>query len=129
MRVERQVLSRRRTRAAFTIVEVLVALVLVTVGLLGVAGNGAVAIRVAGAAARERRATQRAADRLAVLTSQGCAAARSGTFADASAASGAVVERWTVSGAVNGVVLVDAESRWAAPEGARSVVLRGAILC
>jgi Tfp pilus assembly protein PilV len=105
---------------------VLVALVLLGVGLLGVAGASARAIAVSGAAARERRAVQRAADRVAVLASQGCSAARSGLLADSVAS---ITERWTVAPSVAGVALVNADVRWSAQGGARSVSLRSAILC
>src|SRR5687767_13282556 len=109
-----------------SIVEVLVALVLLAVGLLGVAGNGAIAMRASGGAARERRAAQRAGDRLAALREQGCASARSGTLADPEAA---LVERWTVGAVSAGAALVDAEVRWRAPAGQRVLLLRGGILC
>ena len=126
MREGKGLSDRARVRAGFSIVEVLVALVLVTVGLLGIAGNCALAIRVTAVAARERRAAQRAADRIAELASQGCASARSGSSSDAS---GKMSEQWTVGAVANGVALVDAEVRWAAPSGTRSVVLRSAMLC
>jgi prepilin-type N-terminal cleavage/methylation domain-containing protein len=118
--------SLPRSRAGFSIIELLVALVLVTVGLLGVAGNCALAIRITGSAARERRGAQRAADRIAILTSQGCATARSGTVGDAALA---LSEQWTVAGVANGIALVDAEVRWVTPVGSRQVLLRSAILC
>src|SRR5688572_19739347 len=113
-------------RRAVSVVEVLVALVLLAVGLLGVAGNGAIAVRASGGAARERRAAQRAGDRLAALREQGCASARSGTLADPAAA---LVERWAVGAVTGGAALVDAEVRWRAPAGQRVLLLRGGILC
>jgi hypothetical protein len=75
---------------------------------------------------RERRAAQRAADRVAVLASQGCAAARSGTLVDSVAS---MTERWTVTSTAAGVALVDADVVWSAPGGVRSVALRSAMLC
>jgi len=113
-------------RRGVSIVEVLVALVLLAIGLLGVAGNGAIAMRASGGAARERRAAQRAADRLATLREEGCAVARSGTLVDPGAA---LVERWTVGTVAGGAALVDAEVRWRAPAGQRVLLLRGGILC
>jgi len=113
-------------RLGVSIVEVLVALVLLAVGLLGVAGNGAIAMRASSAAARERRAAQRAVDRLAAIRAQGCSAARSGMLTDSAAA---LVERWTVGGAMGGAALVDAEVRWRAPAGQRVLLLRGGVLC
>ena len=118
--------TRPARRQGVSIVEVLVALVLLAVGLLGVAGNGAIAMRASGGAARERRAAQRAVDRIAALREQGCAAARSGALTDPAAA---LEERWTVGVVAGGAALVDAEVRWRAPAGQRVLLLRGGILC
>lgn len=119
-----RIVSRRRT--GVSIVEVLVALVLLAIGLLGVAGNGAIAVRASAGAARERRAAQRASDRLAALREQGCTAARSGAVVDPGAA---VAERWTVGAVAGGAALVDVEVRWRAPAGQRVLLLRGGLLC
>jgi Tfp pilus assembly protein PilV len=110
----------------FTIAEVLVALVLFAVALLGVAGSSSLAVRVTGSALRERRAVQRAADRIASLRAQGCATARSGTATDATLA---LDERWIVSPAAGSVTLIDERVRWRTVNGTRSLVLRSAILC
>ena len=111
---------------AFTVVEVLVALVLLAVGLLGIAGNGAIAMRTSSAATRERRAVQRAADRIALLRSDGCSAARSGARVDSVAA---LSERWSVGTPSGGAALIDAEVRWSSPSGTRRILLRTGILC
>ena len=121
--------TRRRTprsRRGTSIVEVLVALVLLSVGLLGVAGNAAIAMRAASTAARERRAAQRAADRVAELRAQGCLAASSGILVDTAAA---LSERWTVGATAGAAVPIDVEVRWRAPSGSRTLVLRSGILC
>jgi prepilin-type N-terminal cleavage/methylation domain-containing protein len=112
--------------AGFTIAEVLVALVLFAVALLGVAGSSALAVRVTGSALRERRAVQRAADRIATLRAQGCAAARSGSATDAALA---LDERWTTSPMPAGVTLIDEQVRWRTVDGTRTLLLRSAILC
>jgi len=125
-------MSAQRSRArqgragGFTIAEVLVALVLFAVALLGVAGSSALAVRVTGSALRERRAAQRAADRIAWLRAQGCAVARSGAAADAALA---LDERWTTSPAPGGVTLIDEQVRWRTTRGMRTLLLRSAILC
>ena len=116
--------SPRRT--GVSLVEVLVALVLLAVGLLGVAGNGAIAMRASASAARERRAAQRAADRIAALREQGCGAARSGLLVDPRSA---LEERWTVGALAGGAALVDVEVRWRAPAGQRVLLLRSGLLC
>ena len=118
--------SAPRRRAGHSIVEVLVALVLLTVGLLGVAGHGAIAMRASSAAAGERRAAQRAAGRIALLRADGCASAHSGTLTDSAAA---LTERWTVGPAGAGAVPIDVEVRWRAPAGPRALLLRSGILC
>jgi Tfp pilus assembly protein PilV len=115
-----------RRRVGISIVEVLVALVLLAVGLLGIAGNGAIAMRASSAATRERRAAQRAADRAASLRADGCSVARSGSYADSSAA---LDERWVVGVVSRGAALIDVEVRWRAPSGTRAMLLRSAILC
>jgi len=118
--------ARRRRLPGFTIAEVLVALVLFDIGLLGVAGSSALAVRVTGAAVRERRAVQRAADRIASLRAQGCSSARSGSATDAALA---LDERWTVTPTAGRVTMIDAQVRWRAVGGTRTVLLRSAILC
>ena len=115
-----------RSQSGISVVEVLVALVLLAVGLLGMAGNGAIAVRAASAAARERRAAQRAADRVTRLRAQGCVAAASGILADSAAA---LTERWTVGTTTGTAAPVDVEVRWRAPSGTRTLVLRSGILC
>jgi prepilin-type N-terminal cleavage/methylation domain-containing protein len=125
MRIGRRGAGRSERRRGFTVVEVLVALVVLSAGLLAVAGSGAITIRAAAAATRERRAVQRGADRIATLRAGGCAAARSGAATDAAAR---IAERWTTA-AAGGAVLLDEEVRWLAPSGWRTLLLRGAILC
>src|SRR3954468_11725557 len=100
-----------RRRSGLSIVELLVALVLLAVGLLGVAGAGARAMRMGAAAARERRAAQRASDRVATIASQGCAAARGGVLVDSVAS---MTEQWAVTPTAAGVALVSADLHWAA---------------
>ena len=118
--------DRRRRCTGISLIEVLVALVLLAVGLLGIAGNGAIAMRASSTAMRERRAAQRAADRLAALRADGCSAARSGSYADSAAA---LDERWIVGSVSGGAALIDVDVRWRAPSGSREMLLRSAILC
>ena len=113
-------------RGGISVVEVLVALVLLAAGLLGVAGSGAIAMRASTSSARERRAVQRAADRVALLRSEGCAGARSGALTDVAAA---LTERWTVGFGAGGAVPIDVEVRWRAPAGPKTFLLRSGILC
>jgi prepilin-type N-terminal cleavage/methylation domain-containing protein len=112
-------------RCGFTVVEVLVALVIVTVGLLGVAGASAVALRASSAAIRERSAVTRARTRLALLEAAGCATATGGELRLAAGG----VDRWTAAPATNGVRLVEVRAEWDGTRGRRYVLLQGALLC
>ena len=118
--------ARQGRSGGFTIAEVLVALVLFAVALLGVAASSALAVRVTASALRERRAVQRAADRIAALRAQGCASARSGTATDVALA---LDEAWTISPSASGVTLIDEQVRWRTVAGTRTLLLRSAILC
>jgi Tfp pilus assembly protein PilV len=113
-------------RTGLSVVEVLLALVLVSVGLLGVAGSSALVLRSSGAAAREHRATRAAGLRLARLTAAGCTGEQSGAAAEEGTG---LAERWTVGAARNGAASVEVRVEW--PEGAdrRSLALWSAMLC
>ncbi|MEP6990241.1 MAG: hypothetical protein ABJA80_04860, partial [bacterium] len=115
-----------RARSGLTVVEVLVALVIVTVGLLGMAGSTALALRTTMDAARRRDAAQRAASRIAFLAAQGCAVASSGI----SSASGApFTEQWVVRSRAGGFMTVVDTVRWSSARGSRSYSLGSAIQC
>jgi Tfp pilus assembly protein PilV len=117
--------SHLRARSALTVVEVLVALMLVSVGLMGIAGTSALSFRTVVAAERERRATQRAILRLARLAAGGCERASSGELQESD-----LHERWTVVAAPAGVALVEAGVEWQGRGSQRrSFVLRSALLC
>ena len=111
-------------RPALTIVEVLVALMLVSVGLMGIAGTSALSFRTVVDATRERRATQRVTLRLARLAAGGCAHPSSGELREPD-----LIERWTVVTG-GGIALVDAGVDWQGRGSQRhSLVLRSAFLC
>ena len=109
----------------FTVVEVLVALVVVAVGLLGVAAASASALRAAISARRERSAILRAQSRIAVIQAAGCSGATDG----AQALPGGLVDRWTLSVARHGVRLIDVRAEWNDGGSRRALFLRTALLC
>jgi Tfp pilus assembly protein PilV len=114
-----------RARSALTVVEVLVALMLVSVGLLGMAGTSALLLRTATTAARERSATRRAMSRLAALAAGGCARASSGALEEPG-----VRERWRVAPPRAGIALVEASIDWQGRSSQRrTVLLQSALLC
>jgi Tfp pilus assembly protein PilV len=114
-----------RARSALSVVEVLVALMLVSVGLLGMAGTSALSLRMAATVAGERRATQRATTRLANLAAAGCGRATSGALMEAD-----LREHWSVAPPRSGISLVEASIEWRerSPEW-RSMLLQSAVLC
>ena len=116
----------RRPRLGLTIVEVLVALVILGVGLLGMAGSSALLFRTATSAALEERALRRLELRLAALVASGCGRAISGTR---EAADDGVLERWTVEAAAHGVALIEASAQWRDGARIRRFMLRSALLC
>lgn len=117
--------ARPPERRGFTVVEVLVALIVVSVGLLGVAGTAAIALRSASAASREQSALSRARTRLALLESAGCSSAASG---ERHLPSG-LLDRWTVGPLANRARLVDVSADWDDTGRRRTLALRSALLC
>jgi Tfp pilus assembly protein PilV len=117
---------RRLRREGFSVVEVLVALLLVSVGLLAMAGTSSLALRTAHTAAAELRAAHRAALRLELLAGPGCAAPASGVVP---AGTGGMRESWTVAAATNGAARVEWTAEWAAPRGVGTLRVESALLC
>jgi Tfp pilus assembly protein PilV len=115
-----------RARRAITVVEVLVALMLVSVGLLGIAGTSALTLRTATSAVNEHRAAQRAAARLALLSAAGCERAASGAYIHPGTS---LREQWVVAPPRAGLALVEARVDWQGGRGRRSLLLKGALLC
>jgi hypothetical protein len=108
------------------VIEVLLALVLVSVGLMGVAGSSALALRAAGSAAREHRATRVAALRLARLVAAGCGEPGSGVILEDATG---LKEQWVVGTARNGAAAVEVRVQWTDGAAKRSLALESAMLC
>src|SRR5665647_2159235 len=124
MQTPSQFPSTLRPRSGLSVVEVLVALMLVSIGLLGIAGSTALALRTTLDATRRREAAQRAASRIAQLAAGGCERATDGSAADAARQ---VSERWTVVSRANGFATVNDSVSWMSARGARSFSLTSAI--
>jgi Tfp pilus assembly protein PilV len=83
-------LDRRLPRTGFTVAELLVGLLLLTVGLIGTAGTATVLTYHTAASVRAERATNAALSKLATVRATGCVA-HSGTDTD-----GPLTLSWTV---------------------------------
>ena len=113
-------------RPGFSVVEVLVSLMIVSVGLLAIAGSTALTLRTALDATRRHAAAQQAASRVAQLTAEGCERAVGGS---AASADGTLTERWMVGERINGFVAVSDTVGWTSARGPRSFSLASAIAC
>ena len=118
--------TRLRPRPGLSVVEVLVALMLLSIGLMGVAGSTALALRTTLDSAHRRDAAQRAASRIALLSAAGCTGSVTGSATDAARQ---VTEHWTVGSQVNGFAEVSDSVSWMSPRGARAFSLSSAITC
>jgi type IV pilus assembly protein PilV len=116
----------RRARGGLTVVEVLVALVIVSVGLLGMAGTMSLSLRSTTAASRELRALRAVERRLAVLSASTCGGASSGEEPASGTAPGL---RWRVAETRRGVRMVEAVAQWRDGTASRTLRLGSALLC
>ena len=93
---------RPTPRAGFTLIEIMVAVVILTVGLLGLASTSAVMTRQVGGSATQTIATQVIANRLEKLRSLSCAQIP----AIDSATTRRISEKWVRGATVNRVLFV-----------------------
>ncbi len=113
-------------RRGMSVVEVLVALMLVTIALLAVAGSSALALRTSLDASRRRHAAHRVATRLAQLEARGCAAIAPGSDAEPALQ---LTEHWTIVSRSAAFVIVADSIAWMSPTGPVARTLTSAIPC
>ncbi len=99
---------------------------LITVGLLGMAGSSSLALRSAFDATREREAIRLAANRFALLASQGCGGAVSGYASDSARR---MAEWWFVAPSQNGFATVRDSVQWTSARGVRRMAIQSAVQC
>jgi len=99
---------------------------IVSIGLLGIAGSTALALRTTLDAAHRREAAQRAVSRIALLAAAGCDGATDGSAVDAARH---ISERWTIVSRANGFATVNDSVSWMSARGTRSFSLTSAITC
>ena len=112
-------------RQGFSIVEVIVAMMIVTIGLLGIAGSTALALRSTLDATRRRDAAERAQSRLAQLAAAGCGRASAGRATDAARQ---LTEQWSVSSTGQFQQVTDSIT-WLGASGNVTFALTSAIPC
>ena len=117
---------RTSSRRGLTVVEVLVALVIVAVGLLGMAGTASLSLRTATSSSHELLALRAVERRLAVISAAGCVGAASGQEPERGDAPWV---SWQVAAAQRGARLTEAIVRWRDGTRPRSLRLRSALLC
>ncbi len=112
-------------RRGLSIVEVMVALVLITIALLGMAGSVAIAVRQITDANGRRIAVHDARTRFGVLAAEGCLRATSGIRSDTVTG---LREHWIVSSDARFGYVTDTIV-WNSPRGARSLTVQSAFAC
>ena len=117
---------RPASREGFTLVETLVALVLLSLGALGVVASSAMAFRSVTAAESELTATATARDRVELLAAIACSSWRDTVGVDSS---GTTSERWAIRVARNGVRVVRDSLAYRGQSGRRTVVLHRLATC
>ena len=116
----------RPPRSGLTVVEVLVALILVAVAMLAMAGSTSLALRTTLDAQRRRDAAHLIESRLSRLAAAGCPAAMSGEDADPSRH---LRERWTIAGQAGPFATVTDSISWLSARGPVGLAVTSAIPC
>ena len=120
--------GRSSARAAFTLLEVLVSLVILGVGILGLSANAALVSRLVGDGSRLTLAATVATSRLEQLRALPCASATSG-----SATTRGIEERWSVGAMSVSALEVEVSVRYPLRTGgadsSRTQRFRGAVPC
>ena len=114
------------SRAGMSVVEVLIALKLVTIGLLAIAGSSALALRTSLDAGRRRHAAHRVSTRISALEAGGCAAISSGSATDSALQ---LTEAWTVVTRTPAYVVIADSVTCLSPHGTVRRALTSAIAC
>lgn len=104
----------------------MLALVIVAVGLLGIAGASSLSLRALATHDASLRATRRVSLRIASLEAGGCATARDGVGTEAP---DGIREAWHVTPVNGAALMIDDSVAWTSAGRPRVLVVRGALLC
>lgn len=116
--------GRKRRRAGFTLVELIVAMLMLTIGLLGLAAVGAVVLKQTRGGTAQTIAVSIAQSRFEQLEGDPCASITSGT-----ATVRGMTESWTVSPLGRRAMIVHDTVSYAGNNGTRKIGIRTAIAC
>ena len=114
----------RTNRAGFTLLEVLIAFVLIAVGMLALVGSTAVLVRQSTEIRARSAAVRAAANRLQRLGIGTCAPA-----SDSQTGAYGIHERWTIEVRSDSVRELRDSVTYTTPAGQRSVILRTKLPC
>lgn len=123
----RSLVRRCRPREGFTLIELMVAIMILVVGVLGLAGTAGMVSRMVGGAAHQTVAANVAASRFERLRSVPCA-----SIADGDTTIRNISERWTVTpdpGNANLIGVSDVITYTAAGGRSRTLTFQSYILC
>jgi prepilin-type N-terminal cleavage/methylation domain-containing protein len=114
---------RARARGGFTLVEMIVAILILTVGVLGLAGTAMYVTRMVGGGAQQTLAAGIAQSQFEALRASSCASARSD-----SAVTRGISSSWTVTPVARGLD-VTVRVRLVTPAGTNTRSFRSLITC
>ena len=118
-----RLITRKRARQGFTLVELIIAIIILVVGVLGLASTAAVVMRQITASSMQTRAAMMAQSRLEQLRSVPCA-----NMANGNATSNGVTETWRVTVNARTATLVTVVT-WTERRVARSVTFTSERTC
>lgn len=116
--------AARSSRAGFTLVELIVAIIILTIGVLGLAGSAAVVTRQIGSGNQLTIAAGVSQSRFETLAAQTCANATGGPVTTRG-----ITENWSVTGSGQTRIVRDSLSYVVARRGARFVIHESVIQC
>lgn len=117
--------ARLRARAGFTIVEMVVAIIVFTIGVMGLAGTAAYVARQMNGGAQQTLAATIAQSRIDSIAGTGCHAVGSGT-----AVRKGISERWTVERPANfNVLRITEQVTWTSARSTRTQIYTASFPC
>lgn len=124
--------ERRGSRAGFTIIEVMIAIIVLGVGVMALVGSSAMVTRMIGAGRSSTEAVEIANSRVEQLRRAAYSTTPPCThtdFAAGTAAGTGYTEKWTITTQANSIRVITDSVVYRTTRGARPFVLTTSILC